>query len=48
MSPEATLDEEGGFEDQLLYLELKLGNELLSFQCLVKTDGLKSHRNEFV
>ena len=48
MSPEATLDEKGGFEDQLWYLELKFGNELLSFQFLVKSDGLKIHRNEFV
>ena len=48
MSPEATLDEKGGFEDQLCYLELKFGNELLRFQCLVKTDGFKIHRNEFV
>ena len=47
-SPEETMDENEGFEDQLWYLELKFGVELLSFQCLVKSDGPKIYRNESV
>ena len=41
-SPEGLLDAKGGFEDESSYPELKFGVGKVSFQCLVKSDGLKT------
>ena len=41
-SPERLLDARGGFEDEVAYSELKVGSRFSSFQCLVKSDGLKT------
>ena len=47
-SPERLVDEKGGFEDQLSYPELKSGVGKVSFQWLVKSDGLKTCAYGFV
>ena len=47
-SPDGSLDEKGGFEDQLLYPELKFGVGKVSFQCLVKSDVPKTCSYGFV
>ena len=47
-SLKGTVDEKDGIEEQLWYFELKFGSAWLSFQCLVKSDVPRIHRNEFV
>ena len=47
-SPERSLDEKGGFEDQLSYSELTFGGRKWSFPCLVKSDDPKTCSYGFV